>query len=154
MKSMEPSLELINCGFDWVDRAIMEIGQLEIRGRKHNPRILDYHAETSLRAKTDEIYWCASFICWCLELEGIPSTRSARARDYLRWGVPIEEPIPGCIVVFWRGSRNGSSGHVAIFDHTEGNKVVCLGGNQSDQVCLSKYELDQVLGYRMPLDEY
>jgi len=152
MNSLKPSRELITCGFDWVDRAIAEIGVLEVSGRGDNPRILEYGKEVTRSYNHDSIPWCAYFICWCLELEGIPSTRSGRARSFLNYGKVLEHPVPGCIVIFWRSSIDSSKGHVALFDRIEGDYVYCLGGNQSDQVCIAKYKLSRVLGYRMPLE--
>jgi hypothetical protein len=36
----------------------------ERAGKLHHPRILEYHRATRLRATTDEVPWCAAFICW------------------------------------------------------------------------------------------
>jgi peptidoglycan hydrolase-like protein with peptidoglycan-binding domain len=38
----------------WMAVAMKEIGQREIRGTVHNPRIISYHATTTLWAHTDE----------------------------------------------------------------------------------------------------
>jgi hypothetical protein len=35
--------------------------------------------------RDDETPWCATFVSAVLELESIPSTRSAWARSYLNW---------------------------------------------------------------------
>jgi hypothetical protein len=55
-------------------------------------------------------------------------------------------------VVFWRGSRSGSLGHVGIVEGRDkrGNLVV-LGGNQSNMVNRSLFGRDRVLSYRWPV---
>jgi len=129
----------------WFKIAEAEIGVKEIRGGEH-PRIIEYHMSTSLKSKEDEIPWCSSFVCWCLEQNGIKSTRSAWARSYLKWGIKLDKPKPGCIVVFQRGN----AGHVAFFVSDDETGTLVLGGNQSDSVCFSEYNKKDVLGYRWP----
>jgi len=130
----------------WFKIAQKELGQKEIRGGE-NKRILEYHAATTLRAKEDEIPWCASFVSWCLESAGVASTHSAWARSYLKWGKELKEPEYGCIVVFSRGK---TSGHVAFYVSSTKDYITVLGGNQSDSVCISKYKKSDLLGYRWP----
>lgn len=45
--------------------AYKEIGTKEVRGRNHNPRVLEYH-DTTGNFSDDETAWCASFVNWCL----------------------------------------------------------------------------------------
>lgn len=131
----------------WLDIARAEIGVKEIPGSKHEKRILEYHKATSLESTEDEVPWCSSFVSWCLEKAGVPSTRNAWARSYLAWGTKIERPVVGCIVVF---SRGASSGHVAFYIDESDAGIQCLGGNQGNKVCLSTYPKSRVLGYRIP----
>ena len=49
------------------------------------------------------------------ERSGVPSARAPNARSWLKWGHEPQAPKPGCIVVFWRGSRTAWEGHVAIY---------------------------------------
>ena len=124
-----------------------EIGVKEKSGSNHNSRIIEYHSHTSLGALTDETPWCAAFVCWCLEKAGIKSTNSARARSYLTWGVETKDPQEGDIVVLKR-SNDPSSGHVTFFIRCVNDKILCLGGNQSDSVCYAYYKKEDVLSYR------
>ena len=128
--------------------ALKELGTKEIPGKAHNERVLEYHKATSLRATTDEVPWCASFVCWSLESVGLPSTRSASARSYLQWGEKIDSPMEGDICVLWRGRIDASTGHVGFFVKFEGNDVVLLGGNQSDAVSIERYPRSRVLAFR------
>ncbi len=134
----------------WVDVAKAEIGVKEVAGSKHNPRIVEYHQTTSLKAKDDETAWCSSFANWVMKQAGETGTNSAAARSWLNWGKKIDKPVPGAIVVFWRGSPTGTQGHVGFYMGEEGNNILVLGGNQSNGVNISKYSKSQLLGYRMP----
>jgi hypothetical protein len=39
-------------------------------------------------------------------------------------------------------------GHVGFYAGTEGSKVLVLGGNQSDEVNISRYPKNRILGIR------
>ena len=124
-----------------------EIGTKEMQGRAANPRILEYHQATKLKALSDEVAWCSAFVNWVLKQAGIEGTDSSLARSFLRWGSPLKSPIPGCVVVLKRGKP--PFGHVAFFaGRTRAGLIECIGGNQSDQVKISAYRESDVLGYR------
>ena len=123
-----------------------EIGQKEIIGAGNNPRVVEYHQSTTLKATSDDVPWCSSFVNWCVTQAGLRGTNSAAARSWLDWGQVVDLPIEGDIVIFKRG--NPPSGHVAFFVKSSGDLVYVLGGNQSDQVKISAYKRGDVLGYR------
>jgi uncharacterized protein (TIGR02594 family) len=129
--------------------AMKELGTAEIFGDTHNARIVEYHAATSLRATSDEVAWCASFVNWCLKKATIDGTNSARARSFLTWGVAVslEEAERGDIIVLSRGT-NVLFGHVGFFAGQEGKSVLVLGGNQSNKVSISPYPLHRILSIR------
>lgn len=139
----------------WMTVAAGELGQAEIKGAQHNPRVVEYQTATTLRATDDETPWCASFVSWCLEIASVPSTRSARARSYEEWGqeCPADLLAPGAVVVFWRGKHRGvGTGHVGFYaggDPASG-KVWVLGGNQGDAVSLRAYSVGKLIGFRWP----
>ena len=140
----------------WYKYALDELGQKEIRGRRHNDRILEYLETTTLSDKwagRDETPWCAAFIGWTLEKSGIPSIRSARARSYEHWGIELDEPKVGCLAVFYRNSRSSGNGHIGYFvgKNPNGSIRIC-GGNQSDSVRISNYSTDKLLSYRWPYE--
>lgn len=130
----------------WHRNARHELGVQEVKGAKHNARILEYHSVTTLRATTDEVPWCSSFIAWIMEQAGIRSTRSAAASSWLQWGHELTEPRLGCLVIF----RRAGGHHVGIFEGWNNGRLMILGGNQSDSVRVSPYSTDTVLGYRWP----
>jgi uncharacterized protein (TIGR02594 family) len=132
---------------NWLEIAKGEIGVKEFSGSKHEKRIIQYHSATTLKATEDEVPWCSSFVSWCLEEAGIKSTKNAWARSYLSWGVKIDKPVVGCVVVF---SRGVNSGHVAFYMGEGILGIQCLGGNQGNKVCISTYPKSRLLGYRLP----
>lgn len=79
------------------------------------------------------VAWCASFVGWCLDKAGIKGTRSAASRSYLKYGKSVGTTnVPfGAIAVF--GVPGSGSGHVAFVVEDKGDKLVCIGGNQSDK---------------------
>lgn len=137
-------------GPPWYQIAVREMstGIDEIPGHDaHNPRIVEYHQATSLKATDDETPWCSSFINWCMMKAGGTRTDSAMARSWLNWGKKLDEPRKGCVVIFSR-PPNPASGHVALFEEIRGNRIHVLGGNQSNQVNISSYPAERLLSYR------
>ena len=125
----------------WLEIAEQELGVHETPGPKATARIVEYGKATSLKATSDEIPWCAAFVGWCLAQAGIAPTGSAAAASYYDWGVEIDEPEEGCIVVFPH--------HVTFFVEWDGDLLRCLGGNQADSVKYSNFSPDGA-AYRMP----
>jgi cell wall-associated NlpC family hydrolase len=52
-----------------------------------------------------------------IDAGGTPPPRHAMARSWLKWGSPVSKSAiqPGDIVITWRGSRSGKSGHILIY---------------------------------------
>lgn len=128
----------------------METGIDEIVGAdRHNPRIVEYHKTTTLEAMDDETPWCSSFVNWCMKKAGETRTESAAARSWLKWGKQLDAPRLGCVVVFSRPPKP-TSGHVAFFAKKDRDRILVLGGNQSNQVNISSYPESKLLEYRWP----
>lgn len=135
----------------WLQIARRELGVHETSGARHTARILEYHAATRLRAQSDEVPWCAAFVCWCLETAGVRSTRSARAADFALYGQPCDLK-DGAIVVFGKTDPDaGGSGHAAFCVGLEPGHVLVLGGNQSNAVSIAKRPAARVVAVRWPL---
>ena len=137
----------------WIIRALNELGVHEIPGPEANKRIIEYDAETKLKATSDEVAWCSAFACAMMEWSGIPSPRSARARDWLTWGVGIDKPTYGCVVILSRGV-NPAQGHVGFYMKEDMATIELLAGNQGDKVCLMDFPKERILGFRLPPPEY
>jgi len=135
--------------------AALEVGVKEAVGSANNARVVEYSRYASKNNKVeqpDSVPWCSSFVCWVAEKAGMGSTDSMMARSWLNWGVSSKkDPLPGDIVVYWRGNRSGWKGHVGIYLRTNRDgSIVTLGGNQSDEVNISQYSAAKLLDIRRP----
>lgn len=131
----------------WYVTARRERGVKEYAGIADNPRVVEYHAATTLHATDDEVPWCSSFVNWVMKSSGYTGTRSAAARSWLNWGVKLDAPVEGCICIL---TRTGG-GHVGFYVAGHGTgQVHLLGGNQGDAVNVRPYLESRVIGYRMP----
>lgn len=136
---------------DIVRVAAQELGEKEIPGAAHNPRILQYAREAGLGwIDDDETPWCSIFVNWCAKQAGLQRSQRSSARSWLTVGTPIERPEPGDIVVFWRESPDSYKGHVGIFlgYSQDAARIYCLGGNQGNQVSISALACTYLLGFR------
>lgn len=132
----------------WLTEARKHIGTRELKGSATTPEIATWW-KTIKRGgiKDDETPWCAAFAGAMLEIVGVQSTRFESAKSYLAWGVPLNQPEVGCIVVF---NRDGG-GHVGFVVGRDCNgHLMVLGGNQGDEVNLRAFDYNRVAGYRWP----
>jgi uncharacterized protein (TIGR02594 family) len=136
--TVEVSIQMNLKDAPWMAVAMREIGQKEIRGPQHNPRIIEYHAATALKASTDETPWCSSFVNWCLQQVSITGTNSAAAVSWINWG-QASIPKEGAITVVHQINASNSGYHVAFFLKDCGSHHSLLGGNQSNRVKASLY---------------
>lgn len=137
----------------WLDTAKKYIGTKEVAGASHNATILKMYANVGFpEVKDDETAWCAAFVGSVLKEAGLPYMKSLAARSYLKYGKELKQPKAGAIVVFWRGKPDGWQGHVAFVSHFDDTWVYCVGGNQSNQVNVTKFDRKRVLGYRWPTE--
>lgn len=140
----------------WMSVARREVGQSEILGTRHNPRIIQYHASTRLRAASDEIPWCSSFVNWCLRQAGIDGTRSAAAISWLSWGRASNARQGAVALIYNPSARNTrlsrSGNHVGFLVQETATHFILLGGNQGDQVRVSRYPKTRwrLRAYRWP----
>ena len=105
---------------------------------------------TGWRYSVKSTPWCAAFVNAIMGEAGYPTTGSFMARSFLKWGKKVKTPRQGDIVIFSRGKP--PSGHVGFYMRNyDKNHIVCLGGNQSNEVCLKVYKKNRILGYRRPV---
>lgn len=141
----------------WLTIAESLVGITEKRGSVDNPKILEMSRLCGHGwVRDDETPWCAAFVGACLKLSGFKNSGALNARSYLHFGRRLKRPEKGCIVVFWRKKKSGPYGHVAFFDHKQGNSIYVLGGNQSgggsEAVNVKAYPKGRVLGYFWPTE--
>lgn len=135
--------------YSWIDIAQAEIGQKEIVGPKHNPRIVEYGTAVDLVVSDDETPWCSIVMNWIFLQAGIKGTGKANARSWLGWGIALDKPRRGCVAILKRGTEPWM-GHVALYMGEKDQFVHLLGGNQGNEFKYSYYEKADVLGYRWP----
>lgn len=136
--------------------AMTQLGTKEIVGSTHEREVLKYYDEIGHSwVDDDETPWCAAFMNWVCMMSLVPMVEKSqrlRARGFLNWGMTVkrEHAAQGDVVVLWRGSRNSAQGHVGILIgwSPNGDEVFLLGGNQSNQVNVSKYKSERILDIR------
>ena len=130
--------------------ALGQYGVAELKGDgQHNDVIVNYFKEIGHKwVSDDETAWCSAFMNYCAKMVGREMSGKLNARSWLNVGEEVEEPQPGDVVIFWRGSKDSWKGHVAIFINKDENYHYVLGGNQSNMVKISPYANYRVLGYR------
>lgn len=140
------------------------IGHLQERpGTASHPYIEWAHSLSGLGLDTpDDVPWCSSWLNSLAWLLGLPRSKSAAARSWLKVGSPVvslfEAQVGNDVVILNRGGSSDPNvsgpGHVGIFAGLQGNThVLLLGGNQSDAVTVQAFPVDRVLGIRRLLAE-
>ena len=130
------------------------IGTVEVKGTKHNPKILALSvkafAATGKKSwiHNDEIPWCGSYLGGVFAESGlghkIPK-EFYRAREWESAGTKLTRPAYGCVVTF---TRDGG-GHVGIVvGKTKTGMLKVLGGNQSNAVTIQDFDPKRVTSYR------
>ena len=131
----------------WLEIAKGELGVHETPGPEATARIVEYDQTTTLKATSDEVPWCSSFVNWCLAQVEVEGTNSAAAISWAEWGQETDSPMPGDITVFqWASGGH----HVAFFVsyNAETDVVQVLGGNQHDKVCYANFSWNNVINTR------
>lgn len=117
--------------------AVKMIGTKEIVGSKHNPTILGWAKELGLQKvyNSDEIPWCGLAIAYaCLKAGVQVIDKPLWALSWSKWGTEVSEPMLGDILTF---KRDGG-GHVGFYVGEDKECFHVLGGNQGNQMCVSR----------------
>jgi uncharacterized protein (TIGR02594 family) len=136
-------------GFDhpMIRTAVALYGTSEIPGAENNPKIVEFfHATGHRNIHDDETHWCSAFIMYCAKMNGFDYPKNALARSWMKVGEKVEKPEVGDLVVFGWGQTY--TGHVAIYLGESNGWVVCLGGNQGNEVNVMPFSKESILGYR------
>lgn len=121
----------------WINEARKHIGLREKGSTNKHPTI-DAWATSLGGAWVIGQPWCGTFVAHCLKTAGVKYPKHwYRALDYLNNGAKLKKPAYGCVAV---KTRKGG-GHVGfvVGRDKKTNKLVILGGNQSNSVCLALY---------------
>lgn len=140
-------------------------GVREYPGGENNPTILGWArfignawpemASYAALYRSDDIAWCGLTAAYALAKHGIRPPFGAKdterflwANSFPAWGLKLDAPRVGCIVVFkWQSG----GGHIGLLDRLEGQTLWVLGGNQSDAVTVAPFAWDSnVVGFFWP----
>ena len=128
----------------------------ELPGSTSSPLIQWFHELAGLGSnESDETPWCSGFVnamCW---LARATRSKRANARSWLEVGqviADLSDAAVGFDVIILRrfinGIDNGVSGHVGFYAGHDSAFVYLLGGNQSDQVTVARFDRKDIIGIR------
>lgn len=116
----------------------------------------NYHKLIGAKGKLNTVPWCAAFVSYCLNASGASGVKSQSSQYPLhsRDFVKIDAPIYGAIMVnseyFVEDGQKTGNGHVTfVYGKTKDGRMVCLGGNQNDQLRFSNYPEDFSTGKKL-----
>jgi uncharacterized protein (TIGR02594 family) len=141
----------------WLKEAFRLIGTKEVKGPGQHPTLQSMAVALKLlNFEDDRDPWCTMFIAHSLKT-ALPNEPLPKhliwSRAYAKWGIPLQEPVRGCVVVTWRGKDiKDDLGHAFFYLGDAGARhMKGLGGNQSDSVSITQsHRKDRVVGYRWP----
>lgn len=134
------------------------VGVKEIAGTASNPLVLGMLRLDSEWPTGDDVPWCSAFVNFITWLLRLPRSKSLAARSWLVIGkaIALDKAEPGFdVVILKRGGIDEpgpdvlkAPGHVGFYAGRQDGRVIVLGGNQSDRVCLESFPESRVLGVR------
>lgn len=139
----------------WLDVAHRLIGVQEAAGSANNPAIIDWARQEGGWVERfyteDEIPWCGLFVGHCLHCAGIAGPNNPlSALAWADWGQALapEALCLGAILVF----KRAGGGHVGFYvgEDEDGEALHVLGGNQSDQVSVTRIRRERLFAARWP----
>lgn len=139
----------------WVQEAKRVMGRHESRDNSFLKKWLKSDGKTL--GDPAQLPWCGDFVETCIRLalpaepfKGRVAANPYLARNWLEFGQPCE-PALGSVGVFWRGKKEGVSGHVGFLMGEDDASFYVLGGNQSNSVSVTRLDRGRFLGARWPV---
>lgn len=147
------SLEYLN-GLGQLPRMVVEaralIGTVETPGPANNAIIMGWASELGMRNvyTADSVPWCGLFMSLVAKRAGkTPPAGPLWALNWMNFGTPAGQPCLGDVLVFVREG----GGHVTMYVGEDRDGYYhCLGGNQSDKVCVERIAKRRLHGARRP----
>lgn len=130
-------------------KALELFGVTETVGSVHNPIIMGWAKELGLEKvyTADEIPWCGLFAAIVIHRAGRPVVKDPLwALNWNKFGVQVSKPMLGDILTF---SRNGG-GHVGFYVGEDATAYHVLGGNQGNQVSVTRIAKSRLSQARRP----
>jgi uncharacterized protein (TIGR02594 family) len=131
-------------------QALSLYGTIEGPGNKNNPLILSWAKELGVDDyyTEDEIPWCGLFMGVVAKRAGKQLPHELlRALSWAQFGTASDKPMLGDVLVF---KREGG-GHVTLYVGEDDTAFHCLGGNQSDSVCITRIAKARLFACRRPV---
>lgn len=136
----------------WLRIAETYTGLSEIRGPKHNSKIIGWLDKLGAWWRNDEAPWCGVFVAHCVQDVGLPYPKMyMRAKAWVDYGSLLRRDrlAPGAILVFDRAG----GGHVGFYVGEDAGHYFVLGGNQGNAVNVMKLGKTRLLASRWPKGE-
>ena len=141
-----------------VPRTIQEASRLfgtkEVPGSGDSPEIMGWRDELNAAGKKisgysgDDVPWCGLFVAIVCHRAGKEVVKDPLwARNWAEFGVKSPNPGLGDVLVFARGG----AGHVGFYVGEDDGAFHVLGGNQSDQVNVTRVAKARLLACRRPI---
>lgn len=130
--------------------AMTFLGLQEIEGEEDNPTIVQWFADIGFAwIKDDETAWCSLTINWLAWKLGLERSGKLNAKSWLDVGMKVTDPIPGDVVILYRGKPNDWTGHVGIFiGYNKAGDIFMWGGNQKNEINITPKGAYRLLGFR------
>jgi len=136
----------------WYEELLRRKGLHEVRDRSKLMAWLRSDGRTL--GDPAKLPWCADAVQTCLALTLPDEPQPVNpylARNWLKLGIPLATPALGCVLVFWRGSKTGTFGHVGLYAGEDAQGFLhVLGGNQADSISIVRLDKARLLGMRWP----
>lgn len=138
----------------WLVMLLRLHGKHEIPGPVDDPWIQEAFRRCGLpNAHDDKDAWCSVGLCRVFDDVGVKSPRTAAARNWLHWGIPLERPRLGCVQVFDRfDPKNPLAAHVNLHVADLGTHLAGEGCNQTNAIGVDLRPRGKLLGWRWPDD--
>ena len=137
---------------DILHEMLKHYGLKEVFGKESNPEILAMFTELGYDWVDDDstTAWCSAALNYFCKKLGYERSGELTARSWLKIDKPIIvlKPSLGDIVVLWAGSPDSWRGHVGLYITEDKDSIYILGGNQNNQIKISPYPRERLLGYR------
>jgi uncharacterized protein (TIGR02594 family) len=130
-------------------QALKLFGTVETPGAKSNPVILAWADEVGVDDVyvADSVPWCGLFAAVVMKRAGWePVKNPLWALNWSKYGQKADKPMLGDVLTF---TRNGG-GHVGFYVGEDASCFHVLGGNQSDQVCITRIAKNRLHAARRP----
>lgn len=132
-----------------VQEGLKEYGTKEMAGANNSPTIMGWAKELGIQHEytADAVPWCGLFMAVCAFRAGkaVPK-HPLWALNWANFGTPGNQPCLGDVLTFVRSG----GGHVAMYIGEDKIAYHVLGGNQHDEVCITRIDKKRMHSVRRP----